>query len=259
MIVVDGSRPEDCLRDAEVFVNLVEQRVKECQMLSTSKGAGRERDGEDGDEALWGSHPDSHECKAVLPFPVVVVVAKYDVFLGKFSEYAQRNAFAKALRLFCHQRRFSLVFTANSNDSSLKAYKALCSRYVFQTQGRPTAVSDHNKFIVLPSGADTLEDIADRDLGKLSRSLVELFGKPSPLDTAQGGSAQGDAEEARARETFPEESEVDALRALKDIELKRYREEQKSKMRAQQQQQQQQQQQGQQSQAPPPVKKPTRA
>lgn len=178
----------------------------------------------------WANLGEDHADKALLdplPVPVVIIGMKYDVFKDFDPEH--RKVIAKSLRFMAHIHGASLFFANNRDDGLISRCKSTMNALAFKGSIRQSVSVDHNKPLVVPSGADTLAQIGkpsllDGDISSIgARDPVDLwrtaYRQYFPPEADGGDQGQADP---RSDRKYAEHG-VDEMRAQKDEELERYR------------------------------------
>ena len=223
VVVVDLSKPNDCIALAQRWLEVLRQRVHEIKRVN-----GNAKSSSMDDEA-WAEHEDLQTTSSV-GLPVIIVGTKFDVFDSSESEV--RKTLCRALRFLAHSNRASLCFTASTNEQSVLRFRHLINHYAFRAQRKALASVDHNKCMVVASGCDHFADIgsaptikgdattASNDpMDKWAAACAHYFGPPELPETTGGAADDEDFEGS-----FPAEPTVDAKRIQKNEELQKLRE-----------------------------------
>eukprot|EP00163_Fabomonas_tropica_P004642 TRINITY_DN1408_c0_g1_i1.p1 TRINITY_DN1408_c0_g1~~TRINITY_DN1408_c0_g1_i1.p1 ORF type:complete len:138 (+),score=38.18 TRINITY_DN1408_c0_g1_i1:458-871(+) len=123
------------------------------------------------------------------------------------------------------------MFVSAASESQSMHFRKLMNRYALQAPSFSKApnVNDHLKPMIIASGQDSFLSIGEaptvqgapagaNDSEKWAAAVENYFGKPD--EEALQTSKQDDPEWEKG---FPAEAEIDAMRALKDEELEKYR------------------------------------
>eukprot|EP00163_Fabomonas_tropica_P004643 TRINITY_DN1408_c0_g1_i3.p1 TRINITY_DN1408_c0_g1~~TRINITY_DN1408_c0_g1_i3.p1 ORF type:complete len:395 (+),score=88.38 TRINITY_DN1408_c0_g1_i3:64-1185(+) len=222
VLVLDLSKPQNCLAIAQFWFSTIQ---KICQNIQKDYPGTKVNDA---DAKAWHNHSD-RDSTVDLGIPVVVIGSKFDKFDEK--EAGERKIFCRALRYLCHTYRASLMFVSAASESQSMHFRKLMNRYALQAPSFSKApnVNDHLKPMIIASGQDSFLSIGEaptvqgapagaNDSEKWAAAVENYFGKPD--EEALQTSKQDDPEWEKG---FPAEAEIDAMRALKDEELEKYR------------------------------------
>ncbi|XP_074653258.1 cytoplasmic dynein 2 light intermediate chain 1-like [Tubulanus polymorphus] len=225
VLVLDLSLPNELWITLEKLLQSAKSRINE--ILSETKGMNikdelkrraLERVGED--------HPD-RDLMDLFPIPLVIIGSKYDLFQNFDPE--KRKVICKTLRFIAHSKGATLQFCSSKQESLLNKSRTLITHLVFGTAASKTLQVDHNKPLMIPAGADSLQQIGspplpEGDLGRLNaRSPLDLWKHAFTSSFPQEESSNPANVEDPAKDPQYAEIAVDNMRAQKNEELERYR------------------------------------
>ncbi|XP_055546339.1 cytoplasmic dynein 2 light intermediate chain 1 [Wyeomyia smithii] len=210
VIVLDLSHPDRLWTDLECALNGVKQAVnKNCssndiaKMLDTMK------------QRIGVDHVDLSTLE-IVPFPVFIVGAKYDLFQNLDTEI--KKHVCRCLRSITHAIGAALVFYSTKNTALSKIVRDTMNHLGFGSPSNPfkTTATDHNGPIVVPFGADSWERIG------VTPSNSERIGSNYSAEIPQLNMERTVLPDDPAKDAGFREREIDALRAQRDEELMRF-------------------------------------
>eukprot|EP00753_Platysulcus_tardus_P017034 PLAT6215.1.p1 GENE.PLAT6215.1~~PLAT6215.1.p1 ORF type:complete len:440 (+),score=246.99 PLAT6215.1:37-1320(+) len=237
VVVADTSQPERMLPALNTMLAQIRRRCDAClQQLQRSKPATADAMVERA-AARWAEHEDGAWVQP-LPVPLLIVGAKWDVL--KDSDTLKRKAVNNALRFIALANGATLVTVGMSrpDKNTRTAFRAAMDSFAFGSPLRLPKRLDSAKPLVVPAGADSFSAIGAvrggggsvssasdvrEELKAYAAAFESMFGEPPPEDEEK--------EEEETEGGMFAEAEVDAMRALKEQELQRYRKEIERKAR----------------------------
>ncbi|EGD77689.1 hypothetical protein PTSG_08780 [Salpingoeca rosetta] len=230
VLVVDLSQPQQLWTTSEALLSSVRRRIdkviddlnrRESKLPAYLKKKSVSRYGDD--------HPDLPMIQPLL-VPLLIVGTKYDVFQNFDSE--RRKTIARTLRFLAHFHGGSLIFTSQE-ESLMVRCRAQLANFAFKIPFNVrSAHFDHNKPLLIPVGADSLESIgappqaagqaalsARTPLGLWKGAFTEIF----PQDGVDMDRPEADDKTDPAQDTRYKEPAIDEARQRKMQELERYK------------------------------------
>mmetsp|Transcript_25484 Transcript_25484/g.79804 ORF Transcript_25484/g.79804 Transcript_25484/m.79804 type:complete len:385 (-) Transcript_25484:109-1263(-) len=231
IIVVDLSRPESALASLHRWLALLRARV--AAALAEASPATQDALDARMVHQVPSDHPDRRSMD-IFPLPLLIVGSKYDLF--KDLEPVPRKTLALALRHAALAAGAGLVFASTRERAPKENFRALAGHLLFRVNLRRPTEANPERPLLVPAGADTLEDIARdlpqqgglraADLNAPARAktmweaaLLDVFGPPGD----DGGGGPGEAKDGGVDEGQFREALVDEMKAQKDAELAKYR------------------------------------
>ncbi|KAM8946397.1 cytoplasmic dynein 2 light intermediate chain 1 [Pelodytes ibericus] len=178
---------------------------------------------------IWQSMPNDHPDRELIdpfPIPLLIIGSKYDIFQDFESE--KRKVVCKTLRFVSHYNGASLMFTSKS-EALKSVTRSFINHLAFGLDKSKAVFLDHNKPLLIPSGADSLSQIGSPPA---SSSDLRQFSGNTPMELwknvykryfpPQNTNDRKDVKDP-AKDPQYAESDVDAMRAQKDQELEQYK------------------------------------
>ncbi|XP_058814743.1 cytoplasmic dynein 2 light intermediate chain 1 [Topomyia yanbarensis] len=209
VIVLDLSQPDRLWTDLECALNGLKQAVnKNCSShdLVTMLELMKQRVGSD--------HADLNTLE-IVPFPVVIVGGKYDLFQSLDSEI--KKHVCRCLRSISHAIGAALIFYTSKNTALSKIIRDTMNHLGFGSPSNPfkSTATDHNGPVVIPFGGDSWERIG------VMPTNSERIGINYSAQIPQIGTEQVAIPDDPAKDVGFKEKVIDDLRAQKDEELMR--------------------------------------
>ncbi|XP_068085310.1 cytoplasmic dynein 2 light intermediate chain 1 [Anabrus simplex] len=161
-----------------------------------------------------------------FPVPLVILGGKYDIFQDFDPD--KKKVVCRTLRYVAHTLGASLQFYSIKESGLVKKAKDLLSHHGFGTPPVKSISQDHNKPLLIPAGSDSMQQIdglgvlpSTKGPGAALDRWKHTFTTHFPQETSERTVMPEDP----ARDTNFREPIIDALRAHKDDELERFREE----------------------------------
>ncbi|XP_053696554.1 cytoplasmic dynein 2 light intermediate chain 1 [Sabethes cyaneus] len=210
VIVLDLSQPDRLWTDLECALNGVKQAVnKHCTSNDITKMLDfmKQRIGVD--------HDDLNTLE-IVPFPVLIIGGKYDLFQNLDTEI--RKHVCRCLRSVTHAIGAALIFYSTKNASLSKIVRDTMNHLGFGSPSNPikTTATDHNGPIVVPYGGDSWERIG------VTPTNSERIGLNYSAEIPQVGMERAVLPDDPAKDAGFQEREIDELRAQRDEELMRF-------------------------------------
>jgi len=178
----------------------------------------------------WERVGEDHQDKDMMdPFllPLVIIGGKYDIFQDFDSE--KRKVICKTLRFVAHTHGAHLQFFSTKQEALSNRARALVSHLLFSTAGGKSLQVEHNKPLLVPFGADSIQQIGspplpDGDIGSISaKNPLELWKAAYTAFYPQTAQSDPALVEDPAKDAQYAEPAVDDMRRQKDEELERYK------------------------------------
>ncbi|XP_055593086.1 cytoplasmic dynein 2 light intermediate chain 1 [Uranotaenia lowii] len=209
VVVLDLSQPERIWTDLECVLNGLKQAVtKNCSPdeIKRMKDHMKAKIGPD--------HVDISSLE-ILPFPVVIIGGKYDIFQNIDSEV--KKHVCRCLRSIAHAVGAALIFYTSRNAALSKILRDVMNHLGFGSPSNPfkTNATDHNGPVVIPFGGDSWEKIG------VTPTNSERIGLTYSAQIPQVGTEKVIVPDDPSKDAGFKERIIDELRAQKDEELMR--------------------------------------
>ncbi|XP_058454771.1 cytoplasmic dynein 2 light intermediate chain 1 [Malaya genurostris] len=209
VIVLDLFQPDRLWTDLECALNGLKQAInKNCPSsdLVTMLDLMKQKIGPD--------HKDISTLE-IVPFPVVIVGGKYDLFQSLDSEI--KKHVCRCLRSIAHAIGAALIFYTIKNAALSKITRDTMNHLGFGSPSNPfkTTTTDHNGPIVIPFGGDSWEKIGVMPTNS-ERIGINYSAQIPQIETDKVAIPDDPAKDIGFKESV-----IDELRAQKDEELLR--------------------------------------
>ena len=259
IIVVDLSKPQNVVESLLKWIKATREVIAKRmgELKATNNLAARAMK-----DAARAQYADNSDKARVKPsdVPVFIVATKWDTLRSKGVSSADKRSILQALRFIAHYSGASLFCTSVTDSSLKEVFRGIMGSICFRTFTKPLSEISLDKPLYISVGCDNFESIllgakpgepasaaplSDSKSLRLVRSaaeiaefitadgltkacwskfkdfFVEVFGAPDMKGHSSAGEAGVDTDAPMADNEFPE-SEIDAVRAERDIQLQRY-------------------------------------
>jgi dynein light intermediate chain 2 len=209
VIIVDLSQPDRIWTDLEcILTGLKQAYSKNCNETDVTKKR------EETKEKIGLDHPDLSTLE-LLPFPVVIIGGRYDIFQDLDPEI--KKHVCRLLRSVAHTIGAALVFYSNKNAALAKIVRDTLNHLGFTSPANPFKATtvDYNGPIVIPFGGDSWEKIG------VTPTNSERFGLMYSSQIPQIGQGVPIMADDPAKDPGFLERVIDDMRALREEELMR--------------------------------------
>lgn len=209
IIMLDLSQPDRLWTDLECALNGLKQAIsKNCSPEEVNEMHAMMK------QKIGADHVDINTLD-ILPFPVMIVGGKYDIFQNIDSEV--KKHVCRCLRSIAHTIGAALIFYTSKNAALSKITRDSINNLGFGSPSSPlkTTLADHNKPIVIPFGGDSWEKIG------VTPTNSERIGIHYSTQIPQVGTEKAVIPDDPAKDAGFKERVIDELRSQKDEELMR--------------------------------------
>ncbi|XP_049780347.1 cytoplasmic dynein 2 light intermediate chain 1 [Schistocerca cancellata] len=188
-------------------------------------------------EEAWLRVGKDHQDKEYLdPFPVQLVIlgGKYDLFQEFDPE--KKKIVCRSLRYVAHTLGATLLFYSHRDTGLVKKAKDVLNHHAFGALPVKGISQDYNNPLLIPAGSDSMEQIGrgfgsfpQKGAGSALERWKHSFTTHFPQEAETNAIPDDPAKDLNFREPL-----IDSLRAQKDEELERYRQEAEKRQQHQQ-------------------------
>lgn len=227
VMVLDLSKPNDIWEIQHAILSQVKQRVS--AVLNEEK-----KNNPDLEKVLmkkaWNRIGNVHTDKNMISpllVPLVIVGSKYDMFQELAS--SKKEMVSKTLRFLTHYYGGMLQYFSTKAEGLSARTKAVITHVAFKTPLSKTVVLDSEKAVIVPFGADSLDQLGappvstDRMMKGRGNSPYDLWKNAYESVFSPENNDKEDTQNDPGKDkTFADEI-IDNARTQKDQELERYR------------------------------------
>ncbi|XP_069686757.1 cytoplasmic dynein 2 light intermediate chain 1 [Periplaneta americana] len=231
VLMLDLAVPQQLWFTLETLVQSLHAALRKQANASSGREAGKFIEGLQ--ERAWqrvGKDSEDKEYMDPFPIPLVILGGKYDVFQDFDSE--KKKVVCRCLRYVAHTLGATLQFYSLKDSGLVKKAKDLLSHHAFGGPPVKSISQDYNKPLLIPAGSDSMQQIGG--LGSTKTGAITSKGPGAAIDRWKHIFTTHFPQEATEKTVMPEdpakdlnfrEPIIDSLRAQKDDELERYRQE----------------------------------
>jgi len=225
IVQIDLSAPNELLVTLETLLDELRSLLQ--KQLNSREGKQlelQEKLGEKTWERLGAEHPDKGRINP-FPVPLVIIGGKYDVFQDMDPE--KRKIICKTIRYIAHTNGATLQFFSSKIENLVNRTKVVIGNLAFGNIPSNCLSNDFHTPLIIPAGADSLQQIGGVDSGdneRLSSSTYATWKKTFEAYFPQNIQKIVMPEDPAKDPNFKEPT-IDTLRLQKDEELEKFRKE----------------------------------
>ncbi|RWS14744.1 cytoplasmic dynein 2 light intermediate chain 1-like protein [Dinothrombium tinctorium] len=167
VLVLNLAVPEEIVLTAESLIDSVKERIND--VIGMSKLAKELK--QKAAQRFGQKHRDLDRVDP-FPIPLLIVGSKYDLF--EELDLEKRKVISSYLRLLAHLNGASLLYVTTKSEALVNKMKTMFSHLAFDSSSPTATVTDHNKPLFVPFGADSFESIGQEVIEFAKNELLSL-------------------------------------------------------------------------------------